>query len=366
VTIPEGRGGGAAPIVVGEVQLACADLAPALAFFVGELGFRIDTIFPAERPTIASLSGHGLRLRLAPGDGDPGHLRLARGGAPIEGEAWTTAPNGTRIEWVAADPPIETPPLVPEFVIARASEGGAAEEGRAGMIYRDLIPGRLGGRFIASHITVPGGGPVADWVHFHKVRFQMIFCRRGWARLVYEDQGPPFIMGAGDCVLQPPRIRHRVLEASDGFEVVEIGCPALHETLADHDMVLPTSAIRPERDFGGQVFMRHVAAETAWSGPDEAGFEHRPTAMAAATRGLADVGVIRPGDRRRARGAGRLVSPAHGAELLFGFLLEGSARLHCRGSHDLGPADAFVIPPSEAWALSDGSPDLALLRVRVG
>jgi hypothetical protein len=47
------------------------------------------------------------------------------------------------------------------------------------MIYRDLIPGRLGGRFIASHIAIPQGGPVADWVHYHLIRFQMIFCRRG-------------------------------------------------------------------------------------------------------------------------------------------------------------------------------------------
>ena len=34
--------------------------------------------------------------------------------------------------------------------------------GRAGMVYRDLIPDRLGGAFIASHITIPEGGPVPD------------------------------------------------------------------------------------------------------------------------------------------------------------------------------------------------------------
>ena len=249
------------PVGPAEIQLSCSDLGPALAFFVGELGFRVETIFPADDPQVASLSGYGLRLRLAPGDGDPGVIRLACRAAG--GETVLTAPNGTRVELVDPDPPIEVPPLVPEFVIIRAAEGPAAGEGRAGMLYRDLIPGRLGGRFIASHISIPEGGPVADWVHFHKIRFQMIFCRRGWVRLVYEDQGPAFLMQAGDCVLQPPRIRHRVLESSPGLEVVELGCPALHETLADHGMDLPTATLAPDRDFGGQRFLRHVAAEGA-------------------------------------------------------------------------------------------------------
>src|SRR5258708_36776917 len=101
-------------------------------------------------------------------------------------------------------------------------------------------------------------------------------------------------MVAGDCVLQPPRIRHRVLEASPGLEVVEIGCPALHETLADHAMALPTSRTLPDRDFDGQVFLRHIAAGTPWAPEGGSGFERRDTGMAAATRGLAAPGVLRP------------------------------------------------------------------------
>src|ERR1019366_7677419 len=104
--------------------------------------------------------------------------------------------------------------------------------------------------------------------------------------LVYEDQGPAFVLAAGDCVLQPPRIRHRVLEASPGLEVVELGCPALHETVSDHDMALPTGRDLPGRDFDGQVFARHVAADAPWTA--EAGFERRDTGLRAATRGLAD------------------------------------------------------------------------------
>jgi quercetin dioxygenase-like cupin family protein len=344
-----------------EAQLSCDDLAPALDFFVGKLGFRVETIFPAERPRVASLSGHGLRIRLAPGAGGPGAIRLPCRELPPEGERVATAPNGTLVEWVAADAPIEVPRLAPEFVLSRPGEGAPPGQGRAGMTYRDVIPGGLGGRFIASLISIPEGGPVADWVHFHKVRFQMIYCVRGWVRVVYEDQGPPFLLTAGDCVLQPPRIRHRVLEASAGLEVAEISCPALHETIADHDMVLPTSPERPDRDFDGQVFLRHTAREAAWAPEGDDGFERRDTGVALATRGLADAVVLRP-----ARGR-TLAVPARGGELMFGFILEGAAVLsHAGEDHALGRADAFVIPPDDAWSLRAVSSDLSLLRVSVG
>ena len=68
------------------------------------------------------------------------------------------------------------------------------------MLYRDLLPSRQGGRFIASHIRIPDAGPVPDEVHFHNIRFQLIFCVAGWVRLVYEDQGDEFVLNAGDCV----------------------------------------------------------------------------------------------------------------------------------------------------------------------
>jgi|HubBroStandDraft_1064217.scaffolds.fasta_scaffold60113_2 quercetin dioxygenase-like cupin family protein len=339
--------------MMGEVLLPCAELQPTLDFFVGELGFVVETIFPADEPRVASLSGHGLRLRLEPAAGEAGVLRLS-------GLAGTTrtAPNGTRIEFVDPDPPMTVPPLAAAFVLVRAGEGPGAGVGRAGMLYRDLIPGRLGGRFIASHISIPEGGPVADWVHFHKIRFQMIFCRRGWVRLVYEDQGDPFLLAAGDCVVQPPRIRHRVLESSDGLEVVELGCPALHETLADHGMPLPTGALAPDRQFEGQRFLHHVAAETPWRPDARTGFERRETGMAAATGGLADARVLRPATVRSFEA---VADPA--GELMFGFVLEGSAQLQHAGAHALGPTDAFVIPPGEAWGLTEASADLTLLEV---
>ena len=192
-------------------------------------GFRLDLIYPADDPHSAVLSNGGETVRL------------------------TTRPGADR-------PPFEIPEFRPEFVLTRT--GNAAGEGRAGMIYRDLIPGRLGGRYIASHITIPEGGPVSDWVHFHRISVQALYVVAGSVRVVYEAQGEPFVLNAGDLVLQPPEIRHRVLESSDGLEVVEIAAPALHATFADHDMNLPGPAPDPNRTFSGQRFLRHIASAT--------------------------------------------------------------------------------------------------------
>lgn len=43
--------------------------------------------------------------------------------------------------------------------------------------------------------------------------------RRGWVRVLYEGEAAPVVMEAGDLVLQPPGIRHQVLESSDHLEV---------------------------------------------------------------------------------------------------------------------------------------------------
>ena len=223
------------------------------------------------------------------------------------------------------------------------------------MHYRDLIPGRLGGRYVASHITISAGGPVADWVHYHRVALQLIFVRKGWVRVVYQDQGEPFVMAPGDLVLQPPGIRHRVLESSAGLEVIEIGCPALHETLADHDMVLPNASIDADRDFGGQRFLRHVAAEASWS--SFYGGRARETGLRSATGGLADARVIEPGE------AGRMTIPAHDGELIFGFVIHGSAELDAGGREPLGAGDAFAVPPGGPWSLDELSSDFQLLHV---
>lgn len=345
--------------------LPCADLDPTVEFFVDRLGFRLDAIFPADDPSVAVLSGHGATVRLDGSlDGAAGHLRLLFDDSRLVEAGTVVAPNGTVIDMVRADPPVEVPPVVEELVINRLHDDAHWIVGRAGMRYRDLIPGRLGGSFIASHIHIPDAGPVPDYVHFHHVRFQMIFCARGWVRLVYEDQGEPFVLEAGDCVLQPPRIRHRVLECSADLEVVEIGCPAEHETIVEHTIELPTAQLRPDREFAGQRFTRHQASLAAWQPWHRSGFEQRDLGIGDATGGLAGARVV------RAAGPPSPQRLAHHTEFQFLFVLGGTVTLDL-GPLDagdgnevrLGHGDAASIPGAVRWALLDSSPDLELLDV---
>ena len=347
-----------------EVVLTGAELAETVAFFVERLGFEIAMVAPADDPAVVVVRGHGLRVRLERGrSGSPAVLRLHCRDplAMAHGATVLTAPGGTRIELVAADPPLVVPPLVPALVVSAASSPSASAQGRAGMRYRDLLPDRQGGRFIASLIQIPEAGPVPDYVHYHAVRFQMIYCVKGWVRVVYEDQGPPFVLREGDAVLQPPRIRHRVLESSAGLEVLEVACPAWHETFAEHEMALPTPTVRAEREFGGQRFVRHEATRAIWRPWRDVAFEVSDLGIAGATHGLAGaqmVRCVRAGARCRAE------SPPDG-ELQFRFVLRGTAVVSRLAGPDvqLMTGTALTVPAGMQHELRECSSDLEWLEV---
>ena len=347
------------PKSAAEVVLPSPDLDASIAFFRDQLGFRLDMIFPADAPRVALLSGHGLTVRLDTAHTDaPATLCLRTDDAALlAAEQPLTAPGGVGvITRPLAEESLDVT-LEPTTHIEPPAEDGAWGVGRAGMQYRDLLPGRLGGAWMASHIRIPNGGPVPDYVHHHHVRFQIIYCRRGWVRVVYEDQGEPFVMHEGDCVLQPPHIRHRVLECSDGFEVVEVGSPAEHQTLVDHDMILPNDRIDPERLFSGQRFVRHVAADTSWQASEYAGLEVRPTGIATATDGIGDVRVLRPD------GSASVVEMAADNPFLLRFVLDGSLTLDLDGETRLGAGAAFVVPADRAHRIGDFSDDCRILEV---
>jgi len=189
----------------GEFCLTSRNLAADVDFFRERLGFRLELIFPADEPSTAVLTGHGVRLRLEAGAGEgSGLLRLTYTALLADtGQLPHESPGGTSLQWAPAPRELTIPPVTPEVVWSDADQDDTWSQGRAGMHYRDLLPTRLGGAFIASHIRIPDGGEVPDYVHYHNVYFQMIYCYRGWVRVVYEDQGPPFVMRPGDCVLQP-------------------------------------------------------------------------------------------------------------------------------------------------------------------
>lgn len=276
------------------------DLDAAIERYKQQLGYRLDMVVPADAPREALLSNCAKSVRL-----------------------------------VLKNQPVgETPPPL-------IRNDGGWVTGRAGMEYRDLIPGRLDGRVIASHIRIPNGGEVADYVHYHKVLFQMIYCVAGAIKVVYEDQGPPFWLKPGDCVLQPPEIRHRVFEAEANSEVVEIGSPAVHETWADHEMILPTAQILPGRDFSGQRFLHYIAADSEWKRDEVAGFEASDTGMHAASNGFAEVYRLRSL-------TGNIWSPQGRTQstLLFYFVLKGSLKVRSEklSKQEFNAGDSLVLP----------------------
>jgi quercetin dioxygenase-like cupin family protein len=256
------------------------------------------------------------------------------------------------------NPPVVMPATEHAFVVRRLADQAPWVIGRAGMHYRDLIPSRLGGSIIASHIRIPDGGPVPDMVHFHKVGFQLIFCYKGWVDVVYEDQGPAIRLEAGDCFIQPPEIRHRVLHASEGIEVIEVGVPAEHVTEIDHVMSLPTADLLPDREWEGQKFVHNVGATAEWRPFRIPGFVARDTTINQNTKGVASVMVVRKGE-------GIVPSAQHDTDILFAFVMQGEMTLEGEGKdpYRLSPGDAFAIPPGMTTRYADPSDDFELLEV---
>jgi mannose-6-phosphate isomerase-like protein (cupin superfamily) len=350
-----------------QIIIGCTNLSESISFLTSKLGFKVRMIMPSDAPSVAVLSGHGCHFRLETVlTATPMRLRLLCDLTKLPDNTASNlhGPDGLTVEIVDAQPALEIPAGVEEFVLTRMAGPESWGIGRAGMLYRDLIPSRLGGRFVASHICIPKGGPVPDYVHYHKVRFQMIFCKTGWVRLVYEDQGEPFILHAGDCVLQPPEIRHRVLEASDGLEVIEIGCPAIHETFGDSEMPLPTGANLPDRDYQKQKFIRHSALGAVWQESRLAGFETRDTGIAQATQGLAGVRILRRDIAKALSKTEDAISTRHKAEFVFFFVLKGSAKLHSEalGEYLLKVNDCCVLPSNSDYFFTS-SEDLEMLEV---
>ena len=346
---------------IAEIRLPTQELRDDIPFFTKTLGMRLDMIYPADDPQIGVFSGHGIRIRVQKGaDEAPGTLRILSDDPDrfAQGARSLTAPNGTKIEIEERNPPLVLPDTEHAFVVRRLADQAPWVIGRAGMHYRDLVPSRLGGSIIASHIRIPDGGPVPDMVHFHRVGFQLIFCIKGWVDVVYEDQGPPMRLTAGDCFIQPPEIRHRVLEASDGIEVIEIGVPAEHITEIDHEMTLPTGNLRPDREWQGQRFVYNKAEGAEWTGFRLPGYNCRDTTIGQNTKNVASVQVVR-------RGEGAPVWATHDTDILFGFVMNGAFTLEGEGKdpYRLGSGDAFVIPPGLRTRWSDPSDDIEILEV---
>ncbi|HMK73336.1 MAG TPA: cupin domain-containing protein [Myxococcaceae bacterium] len=332
----------------GVVRVPADPLDPTIEF-LERLGFRLEEIAPADDPSEALMTGHGLCLRLD--RAHRGAIELVVPAADALPAGRHVGPGGLSVE-VAGPGELEIPPAAPALVHTRYADT-PFHEGRAGLLYRDLLPSRLGGRWVVSHIRAARGGPVQDRVHHHRLRLQLIYCLSGDAELVYEGQGAPFTFRAGDLVLQPPGLRHRVLSASAGFEVVEVASPARHPTSIDHEMVLPSADPAPDRSCSGQHFLHAVADRCS---PEQVapGVEARDLGLHAASGGVATARAL------RFLGAGT-VELREANDLHFLFVSEGSCSIQGAARIGLAAYDAVALPPGPF--LLTGSPGLRVLEV---
>ena len=114
------------------------------------------------------------------------------------------------------------------FTVSHLNEQDFKRDGlRAYALYRDLGIGAATGGLCQAHV-IRLLAPCTDDVrkrHTHDVDLQLVYVLKGWMKNEFEGQGEQ-LMRAGSCWLQPPNIKHTVLDYSDDCEVLEIIVPA--------------------------------------------------------------------------------------------------------------------------------------------
>jgi hypothetical protein len=119
------------------------------------------------------------------------------------------------------------------FTVSHARDSQFQADGlRPYAVYRDLGIAAATGGLCQAHVIrmIP---PVTDEVrkrHYHVTDLQLIYVLKGWMKNEFEGHGEQ-LMEAGSCWLQPPKIKHTVLDYSDDLEVLEIIVPANFKTV---------------------------------------------------------------------------------------------------------------------------------------
>ena len=134
----------------------------------------------------------------------------------------------------AAKPRAAAPRRKPQtFTVSHVRDSEFKADGlRPYARYRDLGIAAASGGLCQAHVIrmMP---PVTDEVrkrHYHETELQLIYVLKGWMKNEFEGHGEQ-LMEAGSCWLQPPKIKHTVLDYSDDLEVLEIIVPADFKTV---------------------------------------------------------------------------------------------------------------------------------------
>lgn len=119
------------------------------------------------------------------------------------------------------------------FAVSHLDEADFAADGlRSYALYRDLGIAAASGGLCQAHV-IRLLSPCTDEVrkrHLHEPELQLIYVLKGWIKNEFEGEGIQ-MMSAGSCWLQPPGIKHTVLDYSPDVELLEIIVPADFKTV---------------------------------------------------------------------------------------------------------------------------------------
>jgi hypothetical protein len=130
-------------------------------------------------------------------------------------------------------PAAKAPPRRQTFVASHHSPDAFEIGLRRYAQYRDLGIAAATNGLARAHVIkmVPPCDPAeVSKRHYHDVEFQMVYVLKGWIKGEYDGAGI-VTMREGSCWLQPPKIKHAVLDYSDDCELLEIILPADFDTV---------------------------------------------------------------------------------------------------------------------------------------
>jgi hypothetical protein len=130
-------------------------------------------------------------------------------------------------------PAAKAPPRKQTFVASHHSPDAFEIGLRRYAQYRDLGIAAATNGLARAHVIrmVPPCDPAeVSKRHYHDVEFQMVYVLKGWIKGEYDGAGI-VTMREGSCWLQPPKIKHAVLDYSDDCELLEIILPADFDTV---------------------------------------------------------------------------------------------------------------------------------------
>lgn len=186
-------------------------------------------------PTATPTAPKAAKKRAAPSKTTTKKAAPAQKPAPAQKTAATKAP--ARAQAVAKSPKPGKPPKIvwkPQTFMASHLKDALFKTGlRSYAAYRDLGVEKATGGAVQAHVIRLLGKcdpKVVSIPHYHGVQFQFLYMLKGWMIGEYEGAGR-VKMTAGSCWIQPPGIRHQVIDYSDGCEMVEIILPAKFATV---------------------------------------------------------------------------------------------------------------------------------------